>query len=203
MKAKTAIPAVLASLALAAGAEVFADGFFKNLMNSETIRASIANTDAAKEYSQIRNLIERVNEIPKDPRAFCEKYATRENLDRAVDKIREIDVSACEEDVKAAKEEIVKSGEKLSETLAKMPKAAPDKNAALSALASSLLGGKSSGGSNFAEELGECLKQFNESAAKLAGGPPGGRARRRFFARGRGRPNICWKLRARRRKTLP
>ena len=64
--------------------------------------------------------------------------------------------------------EIVKSGEKLSETLAKMPKAAPDKNAALSALASSLLGGKSSGGSNFAEELGECLKQFNESAAKLA-----------------------------------
>lgn len=168
MKAKTAIPAVLASLALAAGAEVFADGFFKNLMNSETIRASIANTDAAKEYSQIRNLIERVNEIPKDPRAFCEKYATRENLDRAVDKIREIDVSACEEDVKAAKEEIVKSGEKLSETLAKMPNAAPDKNAALSALASSLLGGKSSGGSNFAEELGECLKQFNESTAKLA-----------------------------------
>ena len=79
MKAKTAIPAVLASLALAAGAEVFADGFFKNLMNSETIRASIANTDAAKEYSQIRNLIERVNEIPQNPRAFCEKYATREN----------------------------------------------------------------------------------------------------------------------------
>ena len=118
--------------------------------------------------SRVASLIERVNEIPKNPRAFCEKYATRENLDRAVDKIREIDVSACEEDVKAAKEEIVKSGEKLSETLAKMPKAAPDKNAALSALASSLLGGKSSGGSNFAEELGECLKQFNESAAKLA-----------------------------------
>lgn len=170
MRTRTAITAALAAFAAAAGAEAFADGFFKNLMNSETIRASVAGSDAAKEYSQIRSLLERVREIPKDPKAFCEKYATRENLDKAVAKIRETDVSACDEDVKTAKEEIVKSGEKLSETIAKMPKReAADKNAALSALASSLLGEKSSEEPNFAEELGECLKQFNESASKLAG----------------------------------
>lgn len=167
MKTKIAISAAAAAFVFAPVADLPADGFFKSLMNSEAIKASVAETDAAKEYSQIRNLLEKVGEIPKDPKAFCKKYATRENLDKAVSKIRKTDVSACGEDVKVAKEEIVKSGEKLSETLAKMPKSAPDKNAALSALASSLLGEKSSDDSNFAEELGECLKQFRESTAKL------------------------------------
>ena len=162
MKTKIAISAAAAAFVFAPVADLSADGFFKSLMNSEAIKASVAETDVAKEYSQIRNLLEKVGEIPKGPKAFCKKYATRENLDKAVSKIRETDVSACGEDVKVAKEEIVKSGEKLSETLAKMPKSAPDKNAALSAL-----GEKSSDGSNFAEELGECLKQFRESTAKL------------------------------------
>ena len=107
--------------------------------------------------------------MPKDFSSFCKKYATRENFDKALSAVKSADVSACDQDVKTAKEEIVKSGEKVSETLAKMPAKTDfsDKNKILTAVAKSLAE-ENSTEKQFADELKDCLGQLNQSRAKLA-----------------------------------
>lgn len=167
MKIKN-IAALLSIAAFFAVSDAQADGFFKKLV-SDTAKAVIEESEAGKEYTQVRGLLDAVNEMPKDFSSFCKKYATRENFDKALSAVKSADVSACDQDVKTAKEEIVKSGEKVSETLAKMPAKTDfsDKNKILTAVAKSLAE-ENSTEKQFADELKDCLGQLNQSRAKLA-----------------------------------
>lgn len=153
--------------------QTFADGFFKKLMSSETLKAAateVASATGNEQFAQVKSLLELVNEMPKDLTSFCDKYANTETLDKLVTKMKAVDLSACDADVKTACDEVVTSTEKVSKILAQMPDKSTltDKSKMLSTLSASLQSGDATTkAQKLIHDMKECFTQLNSARAKL------------------------------------